>query len=167
MNLCDLPLSVSRAELAAEQQLDSSIKQLLEAVVPLAEVKDKAHGYFLQQGVLVRKWVPCGELGAGNPVFQVVVPLKFCHLVLQLSHDDAGHMGVRKTYDRILRYFFLAQTKKKDVSGYIRTCHRCQITGKPNQVIKPPIPAIGEPFEHILIDCVGPLPPAKSGARYL
>lgn len=74
VNLSDLPLSVSRAELAAEQQLDSSIKQLLEAVVPLGEVEDKAHGYFLQEGVLVRKWVPCGELGEGDPVGFAAVP---------------------------------------------------------------------------------------------
>ena len=42
---------------------------------------------------------------------------------------------------------------------------------KPNQKIPsaplPPIPAIGEPFERILIDCVGPLPRTKSGNRYL
>ena len=30
-----------------------------------------------------------------------------------------------------------------------------------------PIPAIGEPFERILIDCVGPLPRTKSGHQYL
>ena len=30
-----------------------------------------------------------------------------------------------------------------------------------------PIPAIGEPFEHVLIDCVGPLPRTKSGNQYL
>lgn len=59
-------------------------------MVPLVEVKDNVHGYFLQEGVLARKWVPCGELGVGDPVFQVVEPLKFRHLVLQLSHDDAG-----------------------------------------------------------------------------
>lgn len=170
LDLSNVPLSVSRAELAAEQQLDSSIKQLLEGVVPIVEVENRAHGYFLQEGVLVRKWVPCGELGMKNPVFQVVVPLKFRHLVLKLSHDDAGHMGVRKTYDRILRYFFWPKLKK-DVSEYIKTCHMCQIIGKPNQVVKPaplhPIPAIGELFEHVIIDCVGPLPPAKSGAKYL
>lgn len=47
----------------------------------------------------------------------------------------------------------------------------CQITGKPNQVIKPaqlrPSSATDEPFDHIIIDCVVPLPPTKSGAKYL
>ncbi len=45
------------------------------------------------------------------------------------------------------------------------------MTGKPNQSIKPaplcPIPAIGQPFEHLIIDCVGPLPRPKAGSNYL
>ncbi len=91
--------------------------------------------------------------------------------MLQTSHGDvAGHMGVRKTYDRILRYFFWPRLKR-DVAQFIKTCHTCQRTSKPNQVVKPaplyPIPAIGQPFEHLIIDCVGPLPRSKSGHSYL
>lgn len=45
------------------------------------------------------------------------------------------------------------------------------MTGKPNQVINPaplsPIPAIAQPFEHLIIDRVGPLPCSKSGSNYL
>ena len=48
----------------------------------VAEVKDREHGYFLDNGVLVRKWVPCNEVGVGHPLFQVVVPAKFRKLVL-------------------------------------------------------------------------------------
>ena len=170
VHLSDFPLSLSHAELVTEQQSDPSIKGLLETVIPVAEVKDQAHGYCLDNGLLVRRWVPCGEFGVGNAIVQIVAPAKFRKMVLQMAHDQSGHMGVRKTYDRILRYFFWPRLKK-DVSDYIRTCHTCQITGKPNQVIKPaplhPIPAIGEPFEHIIIDCVGPLPPSRSGASYL
>lgn len=44
------------------------------------------------------------------------------------------------------------------------------MTGKPNPSIKPaplyPIPAVGHPFEHLIIDCVGPLPHFKSGSSY-
>ena len=54
---------------------------------------------------------------------------------------------------------------------HLRTCSTCQLTGKPNQVIKPAplltIPAISQQFEYRIIDCVGPLPPAKSGSQYL
>lgn len=43
--------------------------------------------------------------------------------------------------------------------------------GKPNWPLQPaplwPAPAVGEPFEHVLVDCVGPLPKAKSGNLFL
>ncbi len=43
--------------------------------------------------------------------------------------------------------------------------------GKPNQTIPKaplhPIPAIGEPFERLVMDCVGPLPKSKHGHQYI
>ena len=114
--------------------------------------------------------MPHGETFVNTPVLQVVVPSKFWEEVLRVSHNQSGHMGVRKTYDYALRYFFWPRMKR-DVSGYIKTCHTCQMTGKPNQNIKPaplsPIPVISQPFEHLIIDCVGPLPRSKSGSNYL
>ena len=90
--------------------------------------------------------------------------------MLKCSHDQTGHLGVKKTYCHILRYFFWPRLKR-DVAAYIKTCHTCQVTGKPNQSIKPaplcPIPAVGNPFEHLIIDCVGPLPKSKSGSEHL
>ncbi len=60
---------------------------------------------------------------------------------------------------------------KSDISAYCRSCHVCQLTGKPNQRIPPaplhPIPVLGEPFEWIIMDCVGPLPKSKAGNQYI
>lgn len=68
---------------------------------------------FLKEGVLMCKWAPpCidpkDEWGA---VKQVVVPQRFRQEVLKLAHDSplAGQLGVNKTYDRMLRCFFLAR----------------------------------------------------------
>ena len=47
-----------------------------------------------------------GEDFVGDPIFQVVVPSKFRGYVLKLAHDGSGHLGVHKTYDRILCNFF-------------------------------------------------------------
>ena len=45
------------------------------------------------------------------------------------------------------------------------------MTGKPNQKIPvaplQPIPALSTPFEHLLVDCVGPLPRSRAGHCYL
>ena len=127
-------------------------------------------GYLVQDGLLVRKWVPQGHDFLGDPVFQIVVPEKFRQEVLKMSHDQSGHLGVRKTYESILRYFFWPRLKR-DVSVYIKICHTCHMTGKPNQTISPaplsPIPALEQPFDHLIVDCVGPLPSSKSGSKYL
>ena len=60
---------------------------------------------------------------------------------------------------------------RRDISQYCKTCHTCQLVGKPNQTIPVaplhPIPAFEEPFSRIIIDCVGPLPKTKSGNEYL
>ncbi|KAG1952330.1 gag-pol fusion protein [Pimephales promelas] len=75
--------------------------------------------------------------------------------VLCLAHDHvlSGHLGITKTYNRILKHFFWPGLKR-DVVRFCRTCDTCQRMGKPNQVIPPaplcPIPVMGEPFEHVL-----------------
>lgn len=57
------------------------------------------------------------------------------------------------------------------MSNFVRTCDTCQRIGKPNQVLKPaplrPIVTDGNPFDYLVIDCVGPLPPSKTGYKYL
>ncbi len=164
-------LSVSHAELVEAQKLDPSLKQLFDSVVPTCELEKQSPTYYLQDGLLLRRWVPCGEQLADAVVEQVVLPSKYRQSVLKAAHDGAaGHMGVRKTYDRILRHFFWPRLKS-DVSTFIKTCHICQLTGKPNQTVTPaplqPIPAVRQPFEHLIIDCVGPLPRSKSGCSYL
>lgn len=83
---------------------------------------------------MLRVWAPHGEAFSGGSVVQIVLPSKFRTSVVQTAHDNvAGHMGVNKTY-RVLQPFFW-QRLKRDVSGYIKTCHTCQVTSKPNKTI--------------------------------
>ena len=59
---------------------------------------------------------------------------------------------------------------RKSVRECIKTCHVCQVVGKPNQIIpKAPLQPIvvpETPFEKVIIDCVGPLPRTKGGNQY-
>lgn len=92
--------------------------------------------------------------------------------ILNLAHDNrlAGHLRIWKTYNRILQHFFWPGLKG-DVTRYCKSCHVCQVSGKPNQTIPPaplyPIPVVCEPFERVLVDCLGPLPRTKSGNKFL
>ena len=76
----------------------------------------------------------------------------------------AGHMGVNKTYDRILSHFYWPGVRK-DVFEFLKSCHTCQLVVKPNQKIPlaflKPIPAFSEPFSRVIFDCVGPLSKTK------
>ena len=82
----------------------------------------------------------------------------------------SGHLGVTKTYHKELAHFFWPEMRR-DIVNYCRSCHVCQVVGKPNQTIRraalKPIPAFDEPFTKVIIDCVGPLPRTKAGNQYL
>jgi len=82
----------------------------------------------------------------------------------------AGHLGRTKTYDRIASDYYWPGMFR-DTSEYVRTCHVCQMVGKPNQVIPPAplklIPITGPAFSKVLIDIVGPLPKTSQGNQYL
>ena len=170
----DLKLSMSKDQLIVEQKRDQSLSPLFEAAVLEDEIKNMSTGYFIKNDVLLRKWTPhqASKHDEWRVVTQIVVPQAFRHEILLLAHDNplAGHLGVNKTYDRVLRCFFWPGLKR-DVRQHCKTCHVCQVAGRPNQVIPSyplyPIPVVGEPFERVLVDCVGPFPRTKSGNKFL
>lgn len=170
-NLSLLFPTVSRQELVVAQREDPSLKEMFSEVLAPEEVASAMSGCFVEDGLLLRKWLSGREVPIGEPYEQVVVPMSLRDTVLRWAHGDVvGHLGVNKTYNHLLRYFYWPQLKK-DVRRFIKTCSTCQLTGKPNQCLKPaplyPIPVIDTPFQHLIIDCVGPLPPSKSGSAYL
>ena len=130
--------------------------------------------YYTRNNILMRKWRPLDARPDEDwrAVEQIVLPKEYHREILHLAHDPllAGNLGINKTYHRILQHFFWPGLKS-DVKSFCKSCHTCQLVGKPNQntPVAPlkPIPAVGEPFSQVLIDCVGPLPKSKSGNQYL
>ncbi|XP_073809789.1 uncharacterized protein [Danio rerio] len=164
-------LSLCPEKLIDAQKSDSTLTSLFELVRPEQENTCAPQMYFLRNGILMRKWVSPKSSEDWNVVNQIVIPVDYRDMILDCAHNgSAGHLGILKTYNRILRNFYWPGLKR-DVARFCKTCHVCQVVGKPNQTIKPaplyPIPMVSEPFEHILIDCVGPLPRSKSGFKYL
>ncbi|KAK7926200.1 hypothetical protein WMY93_008510 [Mugilogobius chulae] len=153
------------------QKSDSTLTKCFSAL----DKPDDNSLFFFDRGVLMRKWVPRAGNHTDNDwctVFQIVVPKSYRQHVLSLAHEHlwSGHLGVTKTYNRVLQHFFWPGLKA-DVVSFCKTCSTCQSVGKPNQVVPPaplrPVPAVGEPFEHVIVDCVGPLPKTKSGNQFL
>ena len=153
----------------ADKSLDS-IRKLIENGEPKDLVRPK---YFIKGKILCRRSRNITDV-ADNFSFndQIVVPLNFRDGILERAHDNifGGHLGVNKTYHKISRNFFWPGLRK-DVKRYVKTCHICQVIGRPNKPIPKaplrPIPVLSEPFSEILLDIVGPLPKAKSGNVYI
>uniref|UniRef100_A0A9J7XUR9 Gypsy retrotransposon integrase-like protein 1 n=1 Tax=Cyprinus carpio carpio TaxID=630221 RepID=A0A9J7XUR9_CYPCA len=164
---------VGREHLAAAQNFDPSLVNCISAAVDSRNLLLTKVAYFWDDGILMRKWQPMfSDGGDWQTVYQIVLPSSYRSHVLKLAHANvlAGHLGVTKTFQRIVKHFYWPGIKSA-VSRYCRSCDICQRAGKPNQTIPKaplqPIPVIGEPFERLVIDCVGPLPKSKHGHQYI
>ena len=165
---------ISRQNLIVEQSKDKELLDLFKIALTPVEAEKVSVGYLIKDDILMRKWSPtaCDNNEKGETVYQIVVPTVHRREILELAHDlpVSGHLGVRKTYNRVLQHFFWPGLKR-DVAKWCKECHTCQLGGKPNQNIPQaplhPIPAFDEPFSHIIIDYVGPLPKTKSQNEYL
>ena len=173
--VCDFgPTVLNRSRLLEEQGKDSDILSLGQKALSVDEMPTVPVCYYKKDGILMRKWrppdVPSDE--AWNEIHQIVVPIGYRQDIIGIAHDGplSGHLGINKTVERILKYFFWPGLRK-DVCKYCKSCHACQIVGKPNQKVPvaplKPIPAFGEPFSRVIVDCVGPLPRTKTGNEYL
>ncbi|XP_069186505.1 uncharacterized protein [Procambarus clarkii] len=162
-----VPEPWTRAHLIEEQKKDPQVRKL---ATTLDTPTKGADLYVWSSDVLCRRHPPkypqSTEVGE-----QIVVPAVFRSKLLETAHADrfAGHGGVSKTFQRLAKCFYWPHMK--DVRRFCKTCHTCQMAGKANQPVPKaplcPIPSIGEPFEHLILDIVGPLPPSTSGVQYL
>jgi len=167
-------LFLSGSELVKEQIQDSDIMLRQQRALPLEDASKEPECYYLKDDILMRKWRPPDALPSEEwrQVHQIVVPKIYRQEIIELAHNTplAGHLGVRKTCQKVLQHFYWPRLKS-DVAQYCRSCHICQVVGEPNQTIPPapllPIPAFEEPFSRIFIDCAVPLPKTKAGHQYL
>ena len=106
----------------------------------------------------MRKWRPPDVSAADEWTInhQIVVPRVYRPEILNLARETpmSGHLGVNKTYHKILNHFYWPGLKS-DVSQHCKSCHTCQMVGKPNQTIPKaqlqPIPAFDEPFSRVIL----------------
>ena len=167
-------LKITREKLIEEQKMDDSLKDIRMNVVDEEKSANLASCFYLEKGILMRKWRPLTTptYDTFSETHQIVVPIRFRSHIMQLAHDSpmAGHLGVNKTYRKVAKHFFWPKSRK-DIADYCRTCPECQQVGKsahtPKVAPLNPIPAFGEPFSRLIIDCVGPLPKTKKGNLYL
>ena len=163
---------MSRDKLIEAQKKDTSLSKLYDQAVSSSDI-NRSPCFYYDSDMLMRFYRPPNRSSEDtwSEKRQIVLPFSVRNSVMEIAHDAyGGHLGVYKTYSKILNCFFWPNMKE-DVAEFVRTCHVCQISGKPNQVIpKAPLQPIlvpDEPFSKIIIDNVGPLPKTKKGNQYL
>ena len=98
------------------------------------------------------------------------MPARLRPPILRLAYNIpmAGHLGKKKTADRILARFYWPGVYR-DVEEHCQTCSPCQksSTRRVKKAPLVPLPIMDEPFRRIAMDIVGPLPRSNSGKRYI
>ena len=89
-------------------------------------------------------------------------------IILYNVHSDplAGHFGLEETFRRVaIRYYW--PQYYDDIRNYVKSCDECQRRGraKRNEPLHPI--KVGQPFDRIGMDIVGPLPMTKKGNLYI
>ena len=165
-------LDVSKDEFKKEQETDEQLNRARNLAKCEREVvfKGKKKGvarFKHKDGLLYREYVSDTKSHT-----QLVVPQKFRPMVLKVAHESimAGHMGIRRTTDRVLSEFYW-QGVCGDVSRYCRSCDICQKTVPKGKISRIPLgqtPLIDTPFKRVAVDIVGPIEPRSDDRnRYI
>ena len=147
--------SISKPNLINEQKSDPEIVSLIEQACDEKETAEHATGYYLKNGILMRKWRPtevCVD-DEWSVRYQIVIPKTYRAEILSSVHETplAGHLGINKTYYKIVRHFYWPGIRK-DAVEFCRTCHVCQVVRKPNQGIpKAPLKLIPAFLTNFLV----------------
>ena len=100
---------VSRSQLCKEQHNDPEILPLFERAFDEKETDQVPVCFYVKNGILMRKWRP-PDVSAEDEWtvhHQIVVPRVYRPEILNLAHDTpmSGHLGINKTYHKILTIF--------------------------------------------------------------
>nr|KAG5705487.1 hypothetical protein BaRGS_009140 [Batillaria attramentaria] len=155
--------TVTREELVRLQQDDPSLartRNLAAAGTTKPSGKQGRVRFLWRKGVLQREYT-----GPSGTFYQICVPERLRPGLLRLSHDVpmAGHLGCKKTQDRLQPGFYWP-AQASDVRRYVASCDACQRTVPRGRIGKVPLgkhPLIDKPFRRVGVDLVGPIIPAS------
>ena len=162
--------AVNREQFQKAQEEDESLKKLRSAFAE--KVRGKGSSHFVIKDCLLYRVYQHPHVNNGKEIRQLVVPKVLRFKTIELAHETmmSGHMGIKKTMDRILNHFFWPGMKD-DVRRFCLSCDVCQRTINKGCVPKVPLgkmPLIDTPFKRVAVDIVGPIhPPSADGHKYI
>ena len=110
------------------------------------------------------------EEGKEKKTKKLVVPQLLKDDILRQLHESltAGHLGEKKTYDRVKERFFWYKYREF-VERWCKQCDSCAARKMSTKKRVAPMQQFlrGCPFERISIDILGPLPRSRRGNQYI
>ena len=154
-------MSINKKDLIKTQEEDPTL-QKLKQLKGTETRKGYVVSYEKRGGIWYR--IRQKKDDVGDPRKQILVP-KSLGGVMGVAYDSlfGGHLGVKKTEDRIQTNFFRPGLHE-DVSSFCRSCDVCQKTVARGSVPRAPLgdmQLIDQPFKRVAIDLVGPIAPAS------
>jgi hypothetical protein len=162
---------ISHDEFLNEQERDETLHAIAEKILSGSVRKCKNGGssrFLKRKGFMNREYATPD----GRKYQQLVVPKKFRVHVLRVAHEStmAGHLGVKKTSDRVTREFYWPGVNS-EVARFCRSCDVCQKTVPKGKITRIPLgqmPLIDTPFKRVAVDIIGPIfPHTERKNRYI
>ena len=152
---CTSIMNISKEQLIKEQKEDKVLNNYIKRIDSDQNRRQK-HQFKLINGILVREMKSASET-----LTQIMIPETLKQLVLKTTHSSplAGHMGPRRTIQRITKHCFWPHIRK-DVKKYIKSCEECQRLNNIGPKHKAPLQKMdlaSRPFEKIAVDIIGPM----------
>ena len=169
--------ALESVEISSRQDEDKEMKEmkdflsdeiLPEDVRQRDKIKKYAPQYVLEGDVLYHTWTPKHKGYPNRTRKQLVVPPKERGKLFYHQHEERGHSGFLRTFNRLREdYFWISM--KKDVARHVKNCKDCAKRKSPKKTRTVPLKPIvaSEPLEIVGIDFVGPLPLTVGGNRYV
>lgn len=165
---------VSPEEFIKEQQTDTTLDKFrtLAKKQPVKTYSDGGSTKIYERNNLLYREFSSLKVSNGKLFHQLIVPKKYRHFVMKLAHETlmAGHLGVKKTIDRVTSEFYWPGVQA-DIRRFISSCDICQRTTPKGKIPPVPLgrmPLISEPFHRVAADIVGPLEPRTTkGNKYI
>jgi hypothetical protein len=153
----------SPTDLRKAQKEDPSLRKIRQ----FAEKAEEVHGirYEYKDDILYR----ISRDKDGCQARQVVVPKSMRKEVLTVGHDlpTAGHLGIKKSSDRIRREFWWPGCGM-DIKRHCQSCDVCQRTTPKGRVKHAPLgkmPVVDTAFKRVAVDLIGPIKPMSEDKK--
>lgn len=98
-----------------------------------------------------------------------VVPKSVRWQILKSNHDNVGHFGYDKTYNRIRKVYWF-KNMRRFIKKYCKSCLHCafnKVPGGPKEGMLHSIPKSDKPFDTLHADHCGPFPVSKKQNCYI